>query len=339
VRTGSTGELEARLLIPAYGGPDLSALPPRPPLPSVAAPGQTQPPEIVTQVPSTEAAPDVRDDSVPQTPRRRSTAELPIPPVDADPRVDETSGDPYTGTLPVVGGAPAPGPRRALRAEPPDDFDDEHLLETHNAPAAYASAYAPGATPPDPWAPPFDVLPPVRTPQYSPGPGEGGFSETSAEVSAVLGTPALGEPMSARSSVSSLRGEPELPDGDSAFDETIIGSRRRTAWMLTPPLGNPIAVTSDVLIVGRRPSSDPQFSHAQLVPVADETRTMSKTHARLELDGDGWLITDLDSTNGVVLLRADGSEVELAPRQPEIVTETFLLGDAELRLSRTLGAG
>jgi len=156
--------------------------------------------------------------------------------------------------------------------------------------------------------------------------------DTSAEVSAVHGAPRLGEPLSARGSVSAQHVASEIPDSQAAFDETIIAARRRPAWMLTPPLGAPIAITSDALIVGRRPSADPDFPDAQLVPISDETRTMSKTHARLELLGSEWVIVDLDSTNGVILFRDDGAETEATPGVPEPVGERFLLGDAELRL-------
>ena len=157
------------------------------------------------------------------------------------------------------------------------------------------------------------------------------------EVSAVAGAPALGEPLAARGSVSAQHNEAEIPDDVSAFDETIVAARRRAAWVLTPPLGAPISVTSDALIVGRRPSSDPDFPDAQLVPISDETRTMSKTHARLELQGDEWVIVDLDSTNGVIIHREDGSEAEVTPGVPERVGERFLLGDAELRLAKSEG--
>lgn len=226
------------------------------------------------------------------------------------------------------------GPRRAV---PPDSLP-EHVGETREASMPRTLAAAISTNGHDPWAPPV-ALPAVRTPRYSPGPGDGGFSDTSAEVSAVIGAPSLGAPMSARSSVSALSQEPELPDAEGAFDETIIATRRRTPWMLHTPLGAAITVSSDVLIIGRRPSSDPQHAHAQLVPVADETRTMSKTHARLELHGDAWTITDLDSTNGVVLLGLDGAETELVSGRPEPLTESFLLGDAELRLARSPGSG
>lgn len=204
----------------------------------------------------------------------------------------------------------------------------------------------------DTWAPPTTAAPveapvPMRRASWAPSPeervGESGVwggapreqrFDTSAEVSAVHGAPRLGEPLAARGSVSARHGDPELPDADAAFDETIIAVRRRPTWMLTPPLGAPIAVASDALIIGRRPSADPDFPDAQLVPVSDETRTMSKTHARLELLDDEWVIVDLDSTNGVVLFRDDGTETEATPGVPQPVGERFLLGDAELRIAR-----
>ena len=91
-------------------------------------------------------------------------------------------------------------------------------------------------------------------------------------------------------------------------------------------------MTADVVIVGRRPSADLTRPGAQLVPVSDDTRTVSKTHARLERTDAGWTIVDLDSTNGVVLVREDGAEIELEPGAAAPVTERFLLGDAELGL-------
>ena len=61
---------------------------------------------------------------------------------------------------------------------------------------------------------------------------------------------------------------------------------------------------------------------------------MSKTHARLELHMDAWRITDLDSTNGVVVTGDNGAEREVSPGAAHEVDGLFLLGDAELRLRR-----
>ncbi|HYP72755.1 MAG TPA: FHA domain-containing protein, partial [Microbacterium sp.] len=135
-------------------------------------------------------------------------------------------------------------------------------------------------------------------------------------------------------SVSAVQRGAAFPEPEEEFDETILAFRRRTTWTLTRPLGVPIKVAGDVLIIGRRPAADPDFPDAQLVPVADETRTMSKTHARLELHGGSWLVVDLDSTNGVILVREDGSEIEATPGVPERLVERFFLGDAELTLAQ-----
>lgn len=182
---------------------------------------------------------------------------------------------------------------------------------------------------PNPWAPPSATRAPLRSPEPN-----GMFSDTSGEVSAVAGAPALGGPMSARSSVSAQRSAPEIPESEDLFDETIVAPRKRTAWVLIPPIGAPIAIARDVLILGRRPDADPEHPEAQLVPIADETRTVSKTHARLELSDDTWVITDLGSTNGITLIGDDGGEMEAAAGRPLPVIERFLLGDAELRLQR-----
>jgi hypothetical protein len=242
-----------------------------------------------------------------------------IAPGAADPIAPESRSDAPAEPRPAV---PADGPEPV--AGPPADVPSTSPVPAREDPARAASV-APAA---DPWAPPPATRAPLRAAEPY------GFSDTSGEVSAVAGAPVLGSPMSARSSVSSLRDRPELPDAESAFDETILVARKRTAWMLIPPLGAPIPVTQDVMIIGRRPSFDPAFPSAQLVSIADETRTMSKTHARLERRDATWVITDLDSTNGVVLIDLDGTEIEVAPGRPMPVVERFLLGDAELALSR-----
>jgi pSer/pThr/pTyr-binding forkhead associated (FHA) protein len=70
------------------------------------------------------------------------------------------------------------------------------------------------------------------------------------------------------------------------------------------------------------------------VLVVDDTRTVSKTHALLRRRADAWMIADLGSTNGVVVVDGE-TEIEVAPGADHEVQERFLLGDAELRLVRT----
>ncbi|MGN7970319.1 DUF5684 domain-containing protein [Microbacterium sp. 22296] len=170
-------------------------------------------------------------------------------------------------------------------------------------------------------------------------PGEE-FPELSEAISAVSELPEAGSPRSARTAVSTLFTQSELPaiadDEDAdALDRTVVTRRKRIPWTLVPPAGAPIALTSGVVILGRRPGPDADHPDAQLIAISDETRTVSKTHARLQLRGEVWYVTDLDSTNGVLFATLMGTEVE-APRGEEIEAgERFFLGDAEVRLTRS----
>lgn len=157
------------------------------------------------------------------------------------------------------------------------------------------------------------------------------FPEMSGEVSAVVGSPAAGAPLSARRSVPAQESD---PDYDDDVDNTVIARRKRPAWQIIPASGSPIALTSDVVILGRQPAPDPAHPRAQLVALDDRTRTVSKTHARLELRADGWQLTDLHSTNGVLLPTVLGTEVEIEPGSTVPAGDRFLLGDAEIRLTR-----
>ncbi|MCR2825108.1 DUF5684 domain-containing protein [Microbacterium sp. zg.Y909] len=155
--------------------------------------------------------------------------------------------------------------------------------------------------------------------------------DTDDEVSAVAGAPVAGAPRAARGDVTRA-GAPE-----DFVDQTVIARRRRVVWALQPASGAAIDLTADVVILGRQPASDPAHRGAQLVAVPDDTRTVSKTHARLELRGDRWSITDLGSTNGVMLPTLMGTEVEAEPGAELAPGERFLLGDAAYRLVRTDG--
>ncbi|ODT26572.1 MAG: hypothetical protein ABS63_11285 [Microbacterium sp. SCN 70-27] len=84
----------------------------------------------------------------------------------------------------------------------------------------------------------------------------------------------------------------------------------------------------------RRPAGDAAYPNAQLVAVQDGARTVSKTHARIELRGDAWIVTDLGSTNGVLVRTLMGDEVEVEPGGQLDAGERFFLGDEEFHLRR-----
>jgi hypothetical protein len=220
----------------------------------------------------------------------------------------------------AVTGAPAPvsaAPVPARSADdPPAAPDEPPVTRVPNAPTPAALR--------EPWAP-----------AQSPMPSEGeAFPETSGPVSAIVGAPSAGTPRSALTSVSAMHTRPHIPE-EEELEQTVVARRKRTPWTLIGPDGARIPLTGDTVILGRRPSPDPAHPDAQLVPLDDDTRTVSKTHALLELREDHWFITDLDSTNGVLFTTLLGTEVAATPGEPTEAGERFLLGDAEVSLSRS----
>ena len=81
----------------------------------------------------------------------------------------------------------------------------------------------------------------------------------------------------------------------------------------------------------RKPASADAAIAAIAVP--DTTRTLSKTHARLELDDGAWTVFDLNSTNGVIVVGADGTETLLPGGGSAIVGDRFILGKVGMRVS------
>lgn len=179
----------------------------------------------------------------------------------------------------------------------------------------------------------WDAVPatPIARRAFARTPDE--FPELSDEVSAVASAPAAGAPRTAEAAVPAQLRRAEGPD-DGDIDHTVVVARRRVYWQLVLPDGEIAPLTGDVAIVGRQPAPDPEYPRAQLVAIEDNTRTVSKTHARLELRSGLWHITDLHSTNGVVLTNFLGTEIELEPGSDAPAGERFLLGDAELRIER-----
>jgi hypothetical protein len=228
--------------------------------------------------------------------------------------------------------APAPisaVPLRAAASDPPvaDPPVAEPMIVVPPRPAPALGAPPVTRVPPMP-APERDAEPwaPARSPiEVDP------FPETSGQVSAVVGAPDGATPRSARASVSAQHTGAEIPE--DPIDETIITRRRRTAWSLVPPSGAPVPLTSDVVLLGRKPAPDREHPGAQLVSIDDGT--VSKTHARLALRDDHWYVTDLGSTNGVLFATLMGTEVEATPGEEIEAGERFFLGDAEVRLQRS----
>ena len=113
------------------------------------------------------------------------------------------------------------------------------------------------------------------------------------------------------------------------LDRTVVVPRGNTPiWVLELPDGTELPLQGDVT-VGRRPES---VGGSEILAIPDTTRTLSKSHARLSFADGQWVVEDLGSTNGLVLMNDDGSESELVPGVKAAATERMLFGTLEVRL-------
>lgn len=107
------------------------------------------------------------------------------------------------------------------------------------------------------------------------------------------------------------------------------------AWRLRAPGVLEVLLVRPV-VLGRDPVPDQARPGAAAISLEDPARSVSKTHARIEVVGDRVQVTDLASTNGTRVLTAGGASIELEPGHPAEVPSgaTILLGEVAVRLDR-----
>jgi hypothetical protein len=114
-------------------------------------------------------------------------------------------------------------------------------------------------------------------------------------------------------------------DDDDELDRTVVVDRRPVIpWRLRTDDGFEVALTASKIVLGRNPVSSEVDVEAIAVP--DSTRTLSKTHARLELVDGVWTVTDLNSTNGVLVVGEDESESLIPVNVATALRSRFVLG-------------
>lgn len=121
-------------------------------------------------------------------------------------------------------------------------------------------------------------------------------------------------------------------DDEPPVDETRIAQRALVQrWKLAIEEHGDVHLSHTDVVIGRKPSPRPEYPDAQPVTIPDPTKTVSKTHARLYLRGEDWVIVDLESTNGVYVETPRG-EVQVVSGSEIILQAGFALGDLRLRV-------
>lgn len=123
------------------------------------------------------------------------------------------------------------------------------------------------------------------------------------------------------------------------IDETVIGTRRTLTsptaaaprWVVELADGRTLRVDA-VTLVGRSPRPRPEEASAEVVAIEDGT--VSKTHAAIRVAADSVHVTDRASTNGTVVVDAQGARRTLQPWAEESVAlgSEILVGSYRLRV-------
>lgn len=178
----------------------------------------------------------------------------------------------------------------------------------------------------------LDPLTPLATPRRSvaPAPGRSDLPVPQTPQES-YGPPSAPVPQSVEVPAAPVKRRVQVDDEPE--EKTVLAVRRRQPVSIVLPDGSRIPLKADTVIIGRKLDPSAWETDVQLINVKDATRTVSKTHARLSRETEGWIIEDLDSTNGIFLVADDGSEAELDGGGR--LSGTFILGDLEFSLETT----
>ena len=179
------------------------------------------------------------------------------------------------------------------------------------------------AEPPQPLTPPAGV-----------GVTPGGPATFSA------GANAHGQPAGENDGMPGDRPAPNASAGVTRISPSIAvpessRSEGQTGWFVVLDDGREIDVAGLVLL-GRNPHAQPGEEDAQLIKIADETRTVSKSHLAIATDSDGAFVVDRGSTNGSTVTTSGGLSTKCRMGERVRVSEGSIvsIGDHWLEIRR-----
>ncbi len=212
--------------------------------------------------------------------------------------------------------------RRLTGSRRRDAADSLASLPPPAGPPVAVSGPPPAGSP----APPPAVSPASAPVEIAPEPGPiiaavPGFSRPAEEPRETAQEPAIA---------------PSPPEPAEDVDRTRLASpAERGPVVLELPGGERLTVTGDG-VLGRNPAARVGVEVAHLVPVADPTRSVSKTHLGFGLDTIGLWVEDLHSTNGTAVVSVDGTRTPLTPGLAVHVApgDVVVVGDVHVAVGR-----
>lgn len=118
---------------------------------------------------------------------------------------------------------------------------------------------------------------------------------------------------------------PMVPVACASPAVATVAPMAPVAPALPTPVAQPVTVPLLVLddgksielahhnLLGRDPVGGPEDGQVHLIPVVDQTRSVSKTHLSVSYRDAAWKVVDRHSTNGAAVVGPDGTERPLRP--------------------------
>jgi uncharacterized RDD family membrane protein YckC len=257
------------------------------------------------------------------SPDRQAVAQ---PQVSGPPRMaPEPTYGPATRYSPVPGDQPAPG-RAPAPLTPPTG--------TGYPPTGYPGVgYPPGADPYPPRAYPPGVPDPYPPVQPNPAPNLAPTPPAVAPTPPAVGPTAPAVVPAASPDQGFQPSPPVVARPPSAPPVAQFPPPAR--WVAVLDDGRRLIVDRLVLL-GRNPRPEPGEEDAQLVKIADETRTVSKLHLAIGIDQAGLYVVDRGSTNGSTVTNPGGASHRCRPGDVVHVSDGSIvsMGDHWLEIRR-----
>ena len=130
--------------------------------------------------------------------------------------------------------------------------------------------------------------------------------------------PTAVEPSPRAAPAVSPENQPAHPDAELEMTRIARSQPAAAGVQLVFDDGAVVRVPGSALL-GRNPSRLDGETVDQLIDFADLSRSVSKTHLHLRVDGGGVWVTDRNSTNGSAASTPDGLDEDLTPEQPVLV--------------------
>ena len=193
-------------------------------------------------------------------------------------------------------------------------------------------------------------------PQSAPGPAPAPLAPQTGTGYPPVGYPTVGYPPGA-DPYPPAGYPPRAPDPHPPVQPTPAPAVPTAAPAVAPNAGPPpavvesaspgpdwVAVLDDgrqltvdrLVLLGRNPRPEPGEEDAQLVKLADETRTVSKVHLAMGIDAAGLFVVDRGSTNGSTVTSPGGASKRCQPGEVVYVSAGSIvsMGDHWLEIRR-----